>query len=148
MQNTSIQELTENFALFDDWEERYRYLIDLGRSLPHMDGAFKADKYLVRGCTSQVWMVLSMNEKGCIHVVADSDAHIVRGLIAVLLSAYQDKKPENITAIDIKSYFKEIGLDQHLSPNRRNGFFAMVERIHSFAAGVSSGTGAGDSSKG
>ncbi|MDH5722072.1 MAG: SufE family protein [Alphaproteobacteria bacterium] len=146
MQSTSIQELTENFALFSDWEERYRYLIDLGRNLPHMDESFKTDEYLVRGCTSQVWMVLSVDEEGCVHIAADSDAHIVRGLIAVLLAAYQDKKPEDIIALDIKSYFKEIGLDQHLSPNRRNGFFAMVERINHFAAGVSSSTVAGVSS--
>tara|TARA_B100001989_G_C24544155_1_gene469583 strand:+ start:2788 stop:3213 length:426 start_codon:yes stop_codon:yes gene_type:complete len=137
MSDETIQELSENFALFDDWEERYRYLIDLGRNLPHMSEDQMQDVNIVRGCTSRVWMVLGVDDNGCVQILADSDAHIVRGLIAVLLAAYQNKKPEEITVLDIKSYFRKIGLDQHLSPNRRNGFFAMVERIHSFASSAS-----------
>ncbi len=138
MKETSIDELCENFHLFDDWEERYRYLIDLGRRLPQLKEADKLEENLVRGCTSRVWMLLELNNQGHISINADSDAHIVRGLIAVLMAAYQNKTPEQITNLDIKKYFKDIGLDQHLSPNRRNGFFSMVERIQSFASTAAS----------
>lgn len=132
MSNT-VEELVEDFALFDDWEERYRYLIDLGRSLPPMDEALKTETTLVRGCTSRVWLVAQ--QKGDqYHFIADSDAHIVRGLIGLLLRVYQDKTAAEIGQIDIKAAFEEIGLNQHLSPNRRNGFFSMVERIQALAS--------------
>lgn len=123
-----LEELSENFALFGDWEERYRYLIDLGRSLPKMDERLKTDENLVRGCTSRVWMVADIRA-GRFHFTADSDAHIVRGLIALLRAAYEGRRISEIPGIDIEEKFKKIGLDQHLSPNRRSGFFAMVERI-------------------
>jgi cysteine desulfuration protein SufE len=129
----ALEELVENFALFDDWEERYRYLIDLGRGLPHMDEAYKTDEYLVRGCTSRVWLKAEING-GRFHFIADSDAHIVRGLVALLLTAFEGKTPAEIAAIDIDAAFKIIGLDQHLSPNRRNGFFAMVDKIRALSA--------------
>ena len=131
MTQSSTAELVDDFALFDDWEDRYRYLIDLGRKLPEMDEAFKTDATLVNGCTSRVWMVGEVKD-GKLHIKADSDAHIVRGLIALLLMVYNERSLEEIAAIDIEAAFKEIGLEQHLSPNRRNGFFAMVERIKSF----------------
>lgn len=124
----TIEELSENFALFDDWEERYRYLIDLGRSLPEMSAELRTEESLVRGCTSKVWMVLEIKD-GRLCIQADSDAHLVRGLIALLLAAYQGKTLEEARGIDIAAQFKAIGLEQNLSPNRRNGFFAMVERI-------------------
>ena len=132
MANETLDELVDNFALFDDWEERYRYLIDLGRTLPTMDESLKTEENLVKGCTSRVWMQadLSGNE---LKFVADSDAHIVRGLIAILDRAYQGQALSNIQNIDIDGAFAKIGLDQNLSPNRRNGFFSMVERIQSFA---------------
>ncbi len=132
MSKETLNELVENFALFEDWEERYRYLIDLGRTLPAMDEALKTDETLVQGCTSRVWMHPKI-EDGKLHFIADSDAHIVRGLIAVLDRAYQGQDLSNIGNIDIKSAFAQIGLDQNLSPNRRNGFFSMVERIQSYA---------------
>ncbi|MBI1300993.1 MAG: SufE family protein [Alphaproteobacteria bacterium] len=129
----SIDEAVENFSLFGDWEERYRYLIDLGRELPSLDKKYKTDDNLVRGCTSRVWLISEMN--GDVFTFqADSDAHIVRGLIALLMAAYQGKTKDEIAEIDIEEKFKEIGLDQHLSPNRRSGFFAMVERIKSETA--------------
>lgn len=127
----NLQELQENFELFDDWEERYRYLIDLGRKLPKMDESLKNDETLVRGCTSQVWLVPEIKD-GVLYFQADSDAHIVRGLVALLVAAYQGQKLTDIPHIDIEQTFREIGLDQHLSPNRRSGFFSMVERIKSF----------------
>lgn len=133
MVQSSIHELAENFSLFDDWEERYRYLIDLGRELPPIEESLKTDENLVRGCTSRVWMVAEV-KNGIFHFKADSDAHIVRGLVALLVAAYQDKPVAEIKALDIEKIFKTIGLDQNLSPNRRNGFFAMVEKIKKYAS--------------
>ncbi len=129
---SDLQELIENFALFTDWEERYGYLIELGKTLTPMDEALKAEATLVKGCTSRVWL-MSIESGGVYHFTADSDAHIVRGLSAVILCAYQDKTSEEIKAVDIEAAFKDIGLHEHLSPNRRNGFFAMVEKIRSYA---------------
>lgn len=140
----TLEELIENFALFDDWEERYRYLIDLGRNLPKMDDALKTDENLVRGCTSRVWMQADTSEDK-LHFIADSDAHIVRGLIGVLMAAYQDKPLNEIAEIDIEGSFAKIGLDQNLSPNRRNGFFSMVEKIHFLASSSSSAPAASSS---
>lgn len=130
----TLEELGENFALFSDWEERYRYLIDLGRELPHMDEALKSDEFLVRGCTSRVWLVPEIKDN-VFTFQADSDAHIVRGLVALLYGAYYGKTIEQIQNTDIIKVFKDIGLDQHLSPNRRSGFYAMVERIKALTAG-------------
>jgi cysteine desulfuration protein SufE len=124
----SIDEVVENFSLFDDWEDRYRYLIDLGRQLPNLDESEKTDVHLVRGCTSRVWLIPEVSD-GVFTFRADSDAHIVRGLVALLLAAYNGKSLEDVRALDIEKYFAEIGLDTHLSANRRSGFFAMVERI-------------------
>lgn len=129
----NITELVENFALFDDWEERYRYLIDLGRAIPELSEDMKTDEALVKGCTSRVWLHPRI-ENGILHFEADSDAHIVRGLVALLMSAYQDQPITAIKDIDIETSFKAIGLDKHLSPNRRSGFYAMVEKIQSLAA--------------
>lgn len=127
----SVKEVVEDFSLFDDWEDRYRYLIDLGRELPKMDDSLKTDESLVRGCTSRVWLITGVKGDKFI-LEADSDAHIVRGLVAILLLAYKDCTLHDIETIDVDQMFKEIGLDQHLSANRRSGFFAMVERIKSF----------------
>lgn len=125
-----LEELTENFALFDDWEERYRYLIDLGRKIPAMDDSLKTDETLVRGCTSRVWMVPEIRD-GRLYFQADSDAHIVRGLVAILIAAYQGQSLEHVRTLDIEAVFNGLGLGQHLSPSRRNGFFSMVDKIRS-----------------
>lgn len=124
----SIEEVARNFSLFDDWEDRYRYLIDLGRELPHLDEAEKRDEYLVRGCTSRVWLIPEVHDN-ILTFSADSDAHIVRGLVALLFAAYNGKNLDYVRSLDIEEVFKDIGLDTHLSANRRSGFFAMVERI-------------------
>jgi cysteine desulfuration protein SufE len=124
----TLEELIENFALFDDWEERYRYLIDLGRGLPKMDEDLKTEENIVRGCTSRVWMSADVSGD-VLNFIADSDAHIVRGLIGILMAAYEGKALNDIEKIDIDDAFAQIGLDQNLSPNRRNGFFSMVEKI-------------------
>ncbi len=127
----SFAELAENFALFDDWEDRYRYLIDLGRKLPAFPEASKTEANKVRGCMSQVWMVPghSPEDPSRFAFAADSDAHIVKGLIAVLGILFSNKTPAEIAATDTEAAFKQLGLDQHLSPTRRNGFVAMVDRI-------------------
>lgn len=129
----NLHDLAESFALFTDWEDRYRYLIDLGQRVPVMDNALKMDENLVRGCTSRVWLVAGM-DGGKFSFQADSDAQIIRGLIYILHLAYQGKTAAEIATLDIDKAFSDLGLDRHLSPNRRNGFFAMVDRIKSFAA--------------
>lgn len=125
--------LVENFSFLGDWEERYAYLIDLGKNLPAFPENKKNDAYLVRGCTSQVWMTdLSTGDR--VAFLADSDAHIVRGLIAVLYSVYNGKDKSFVRDFVIEDYFARLGLQEHLSPSRRNGFFAMVKRIQHMAA--------------
>ena len=131
--NMTIDELVDNFSLFEDWEDRYRYLIDLGGALPPMDDALKTATTKVQGCMSQVWMRLFW-QGGILKIESDSDAQIVRGLIAVLIVIYQDKTADDIRQIAIEDIFGKLGMDQHLSPNRRNGFYSMVERIKSFVA--------------
>lgn len=131
----TIDELMDNFALFDDWEERYRYLIDLGSALPQMDDALKTPASKVPGCMSQVWMVMGWDGDGKLTLLADSDAQIVRGLIAVVVAVFAGKNRAEILATDIRDVFGRLGLDQHLSPNRRNGFFSMVEKVQAFAKG-------------
>lgn len=133
MTQETLEDLVNNFSLFEDWEERYRYLIDLGRTLPAMDDALKTDANIVEGCTSRVWMHPSIKD-GVFTFVADSDAHIVRGLIAILDRAYNGQTLESIGNIDIEGAFAQIGLDQNLSPNRRSGFYSMVERIQALAS--------------
>ena len=135
MADIRIEELIDNFAFLDDWEDRFRYLIDLGRKLPPMDAALKTEESKVRGCTSQVWIVDSVTpgRPPTLHFQADSDAHIVKGLIAVLLSIYDGRSPEEILAVDIKDAIGKLGFEQHLSPNRANGLYSMVERIRQLA---------------
>lgn len=128
MDQQSLHDLIEGFSLFADWEDRYRYLIDLGQRLEPMEEGLKTEENRVRGCTSQVWM-LPIWHDGKLYFQADSDAQIIRGLIYILFLAYQGTTREEIDTIDIDKVFHDMGLDRHLSPNRRNGFFAMVERI-------------------
>ena len=125
---TTIADLKENFELFDDWESRYVYVLDIAKKLPPFPEDQKTDVNKVEGCVSQVWMLSEMKD-GKFTFIGDSDAIIVRGLIGILRIAYDDKTPEEIAAVDIEQDFADLGLNSHLSPNRRNGFFAMVERI-------------------
>lgn len=131
-----LEEMVDNFCLFDDWEERYRYLIDLGNKLPHMDEEDKKDEYLVRGCTSRVWFIPNVKDDGIFEFQADSDAHIVRGLIMVLVAAYEGIAVSGLGEVDIKGAFERMGMDQHLSINRRNGFFSVVEKIRDISRSV------------
>lgn len=136
-----IDELIENFTLFDDWEDRYRYIIELGKALPTMDEALKTPDSKVEGCTSQVWFVASPatddNGKTVLHFIGDSDAHIVRGLIAILFAIHEGKSPDDIKTIDAEAHLKDLGLDQHLSPSRTNGLYAMLGRIRDMAGRLS-----------
>jgi cysteine desulfuration protein SufE len=129
----TIDELVDNFAACADWEEKYQYLIALGESLPPMEAALKTDVAKVRGCMSQVWMALGWRD-GRLTMLADSDAAIVRGLIAVLMALYAGQTADEAKKIDVEAEFSRLGLDQHLSPNRRNGFFSMVERVKAFVS--------------
>jgi cysteine desulfuration protein SufE len=130
----TIDELLETFSLMTDWEEKYSFLISLGEKLPPLDNQYKNDDFKVNGCVSQVWMVIGKNDAAIFDIKADSDAILVKGLIAIVLSAFDGKKAEEIIAFDIDALFKTLGLDQQLSPNRRNGFFAMVEKIKKTAS--------------
>lgn len=129
-----LSELRETFGFLDDWEERYAYIIDLGKGLPPMDEVLKTEATKVRGCTSQVWMIGRERADGRLEVVADSDAHIVRGLIRILLMLYSGRTKAEIRETDAEAFLSGLGLDRHLSPSRRNGLFAMVERIRALAA--------------
>ncbi|MEM1399704.1 MAG: SufE family protein [Pseudomonadota bacterium] len=136
-----IEEIVETFDLLEDWDERYRLIIDMGRALPAMDEALKTAASKVEGCVSQVWLVSRTDEDDPqrLRFVADSDAHIVRGLIAMLLAAYDGKTGREIIALDADELFSRLGLDSHLSPNRRNGLGAMVARIRTEAERASGG---------
>ena len=132
----SFAELAENFALFDEWDDRYSYLIDLGRKLPPFPKGLQTEANKVRGCMSQVWMVPGHPEgqPGTFAFAADSDAVIVKGLIAVLGILFSGQMPEAIGKIDVDESFRTLGLDQHISPSRRNGLVSMVEKIKGYAA--------------
>ena len=127
-----IEELIENFELLGQWEDRYCYIIELGRKIPEFNPENRVEEYLVRGCQSQVWLVCE-KQGTLLHFHADSDAHIVRGLLSIILMMYSNKTAEQIIGVDAKSVFKELGLDQHLSPSRANGLNSMVGRIQAYA---------------
>ncbi|MEO1078663.1 MAG: SufE family protein [Pseudomonadota bacterium] len=128
----SADDIVENLSFFDSWEDRYRYIIDLGRELPELPADRRTEDRLVRGCQSQVWIDVGEHE-GKLQLIADSDAFIVKGLLAVVLAAYNDKEPKAVLDFDIDAYFDQLGLMQHLSPSRGNGLRAMVARIRDIA---------------
>jgi cysteine desulfuration protein SufE len=126
-------EVRENFAFFDDWEDRYKFILELGRQLPKMPAEHQITENLVRGCQSQVWIRHCVHD-GRLYFMLDSDAHIVRGLIAIVLSALNGKPAETIATYDIDQLFAELDLLRHLSATRGNGLKAMVQRIRQIAA--------------
>ncbi len=130
-----IEDLVEEFDLLDDWEQRYRYLIDMGKALPPLPEASRNEATRVQGCVSQVWLVVEPGEDDRLVFHADSDAHIVRGLAALLLRLYSDRSREDILSVDARDVLARIGLSEHLSPQRSNGLSSMIGRIRS-AAGV------------
>ena len=126
-----IEQLLEDFELLDSWEERYKYVIDLGKKLPPMPEEYKIEENKVRGCMSQVWFKFlpSQSSPPKIEFLADSDAFIVKGLAAILHLIYSGKTKEEAMKINLDETFKKLGLESHLSMNRRNGFYSMAERI-------------------
>lgn len=127
--DTQIEQLKATFEMLPDWEERYRFIIDLGRKLEPLDDDERNEATRVRGCMSQVWLVADESDDDKLHFRGDSDAHIVRGLIGVLLMIYSDKTPREISELDINQIFTDLNLEQHITMNRRNGLYSMVETI-------------------
>jgi len=134
---TAIDEIVENFALLDEWDDRYRYVIELGRTLAPLPDNAHVDANKVQGCASQVWLLTHVKPDGSAGPVltfeGDSDAHIVRGLIAILFALYSGKSAREILATDALALFDRIGLRENLTPQRSNGLRAMVERIRAEA---------------
>ena len=127
-------DIVDTLGFFDNWEDRYKYIIDLGKELPPMDDALKTDDRLIRGCQSQVWLDYHCKD-GVYQFQVDSDAFIVKGLLGIVLSAYNNKSADEILAFDIDAYFDRLDLLSHLSPTRGNGLRAMVQRIRDIAKG-------------
>ena len=124
----SLEKLLADFDLFDDWEDRYKYIIELGNTLEPLSATEHCDDNKVPGCVSQVWLVTE-KQSDTLRFRGDSDAHIVRGLVAILLDLYSGRPPADILAFDARAAFEKMGLGEHLTPQRSNGFYAMVQRI-------------------
>jgi cysteine desulfuration protein SufE len=132
-----IQEIIDNFSVLDDWDDRYRYLIELGRELPPLAQSAHTDANKVQGCASQVWLETDVRRNGAdgpvLTFAGDSDAHIVRGLIAVLFAIFSGRTAKDILSVDALALFEKLGLREHLTPQRSNGFRSMIERIRTEA---------------
>ncbi|WP_251978109.1 SufE family protein [Salinicola avicenniae] len=124
-------ELADEFSMFDNWMDRYQYIIDMGKQLPEYPEAARTPEFKIEGCQSNVWLY-STQEAGRLHFRATSDAAIVSGLIAILMRIYDNREPAEITASE-PTFLNELGLDKHLSPTRSNGLHAMLERIYAVA---------------
>jgi cysteine desulfuration protein SufE len=129
-----IEELIENFEFLDGWEDKYRYIIDLGEKLPPLAAEYHTDEWKVRGCQSQVWLVPQRSDQGILSFSGDSDAMIVKGLIAIVLMIYNNKSPAEIKVIAVDDIFAKLGLAEHLSPSRRNGLESMIGKIKQYAS--------------
>ena len=139
-ENAALEDLRSAFAFFDSWEEKYRFIIDLGREVAPLPDDLRTEQNLVRGCQSQVWLVPAYDaDTNRLRLAIDSDAHIVRGLIAIVLAAYHGRAPAEILAFDIEALFAELELLNHLSPTRGNGLRAMVGRVRETAEACAGG---------
>ncbi|SBS28860.1 Cysteine desulfuration protein SufE [Marinomonas aquimarina] len=131
------EEIIDDISFFDDWEEKYKYIIDLGKSLPEFDDAWRTPERLVKGCQSNVWIQPGSAQdatKGEVLTFSvDSDAVIVRGLLGLVMAAYNERTPADILAFDIDGYFSELDLESHLSPTRGNGLRSIVGRVQAIA---------------
>lgn len=121
--------LLRNFARCQDWEERYLYMIELGGRLPELNETQRSDSNLIAGCQSQVWIDMQLQSDGTITFAGDSDAAIVKGLVAIVIILFQGKTPQQILALDVKSFFEQLALEQHLTPSRTQGLNAMIRTI-------------------
>lgn len=134
MTTSNIQEMIDDFAFLSDWEDRYMHVIDMGKSLPQLAIEEKIDPNRVKGCVSQVWLVTEHDATtGTLHFRGDSDAHIVKGLVAVILVLYNGRTPKDILDVEPGPILSQLGLAEHLSPQRSNGLKAMIERIRAIA---------------
>ena len=133
----SIDEIIENFSLLEEWDDRYRYVIELGKTLAPLSERDRGEANKVQGCASQVWLATVVRPNGAdgpvLNFTGDSDAHIVRGLIAILFALFSGRHAREILATDANAIFEHLGLREHLTPQRSNGFRSMVERIRSDA---------------
>jgi cysteine desulfuration protein SufE len=125
------EEIIDEFSMFDDWDERFQYVIDLGKSLPLIDPQYKTDDNTIKGCQSKVWLHAEQRE-GRIFFTADSDAIITKGIIAILVRVFSGQKPQDILHADLR-FIDAIGLKEHLSPTRANGLVSMVKQIRMYA---------------
>ena len=125
------EEIIEEFSMFDDWEERYQYMIDLGKTLPLIDAAFKTEDNLIKGCQSKVWVHAEMKDDKVVFT-ADSDAIITKGIIAILIRVFSNQHPQNIIEANT-DFIDKIGLKEHLSPTRANGLVSMIKQLKMYA---------------
>ena len=127
----TIQAIRDDFAFLDEWEDRYRYVIDLGEALPPFPDEARTDKFKVPGCVSQVWLTTDIGEgpDPIVEFQGDSDAHIVRGLVAIMLALFSGQRASRIVGTDAEAVLRDLGLDEHLTPQRANGLRSMVKRI-------------------
>jgi cysteine desulfuration protein SufE len=128
-----MQDLEDEFAFLDDWEDRYRHVIEMGKALPGLDDAQKNPDTKINGCVSQVWLLAHKNSDGTFSFSGDSDAHIVRGLVAVLFRLIEAKTADEILQLDAVGFFNRIGLSDNLSPQRANGLVSMIKRVERLA---------------
>ncbi len=132
----SIDDLIDDFSFLENWEDKYKYLIELGNTLPRFTEEQKKEEWKVPGCQSQVWIIPSFNNN-TVSFIGDSDAIIVRGIIAVVLEIFKDKTAQEILTIDVEKIFDKLGLREHITSNRRSGMLSMVDKIKHYAKQVS-----------
>ena len=133
VESITADELIEEFELFDDWEERYRYIIETGNSMPPLEIEYQSEQHRVQGCLSSVWLVIEQTANGNYYSRGDSDSQLVKGLVCIVIMLYSDKSAEEILQLDINHVFEAIDLRQHISRSRSNGLNSMIGRIKSLA---------------
>jgi|TARA_B100000700_G_scaffold40966_3_gene41737 cysteine desulfuration protein SufE len=129
----TVDELIEEFELFDDWEERYRYIIETGNTMPPLEAEYQTEENRVQGCLSSVWLIIQATDDGRYYFRADSDSQLVKGLVCIVIMLFSDKTADEILQLDINSVFESIELRQHISRSRSNGLNSMIGRIKSLA---------------
>ncbi|PCI88986.1 MAG: cysteine desulfuration protein SufE [Hyphomicrobiales bacterium] len=127
--DNSFQNISDDFSYLDGWEDKYKYVIELGQQLPNLDDVYKVEAYKIKGCTSQVWLKISIDKQNIMTIGGDSDAHIVKGLVAILIAYYSGQTTTDIQQNDATKLFAHIGLADQLTPQRAGGLHAMIKRI-------------------
>lgn len=134
-----VQQIIEEFSVFDDWMDKYQHLIDMGKELPLIDEKHKTEENLIKGCQSRVWLHAELHKDGKVYFTADSDAVITKGIVALMIRAFSGRKPKDIIDADT-SFIDRIGLKEHLSPTRANGLVAMIKQMKFYALALSTKT--------